>query len=215
MSDKLRQLFYLGFILIGLFGPVVGNAQTHEATQLILNYQKLTQLQKILENMVKGYTILDKGYTNVKNIAEGNFKLHEAFLNEQLQVSPEVRNYYRIAEIIGYQQHILREYLSVYNRVKNEAVFSQEELMFLREMYGELFKISFRNLDELFLVLTAGELRMSDFERLEAVDRLHTEMSGMLMNLRQLNGKINSLYSLRVRMANNRDAIGKINGIDP
>ncbi len=48
-------------------------AQSQEAQQLLLNWEKLTQFKKILQNMYDGYKILYKGYTAVKDISEGNF----------------------------------------------------------------------------------------------------------------------------------------------
>ncbi|WP_339750809.1 TerB family tellurite resistance protein [Algoriphagus aquimarinus] len=215
MSTRIKQVMWIGLMLIGLLRPSTSRAQAHEITQLILNYEKLMQLEKILENMYEGYTILNKGYSSVKNIAEGNYKLHEAFLNELLQISPEVRKYYRVADIIQYQQRILGEYKSTHTWLKKEEAFSLDELAYLGEVYEGLFKASLRNLNELAMILTAGELRMSDFERLQAIDRLHTEMSGLLVNLRQLNGKLTVLNNQRQRTETSGEFILKLNGLDP
>lgn len=215
MSGKIQQFIWLGMILVALLHPFPGKSQTHDATQLILNYEKLMQMKEILEHMYKGYVVLEKGYSRIKGIAEGNFKLHEAFLNELLKVSPEVRKYYRVAEIVQYQQRILREYKSTYTKIKDGDSFSAAELAFLVEMYEGLFKASLRNLEELVLILTAGELRMSDFERLEAIDRLHGEMSGLLVSLRQMNNEINTLGNQRNRMRNDRESILELNGMNP
>jgi DNA repair ATPase RecN len=215
MSNKIKQLMWIGLMVTGLLGPITSRAQTHEITQLILNYEKLTQMKKILENMYEGYSILNNGFSSVKNITEGNFKLHEAFLNELLKVSPKVRKYYRVAEIIQYQQRIINEYKSSYNRIKNQGIFSLDELVYLGEMYAGLFNASLRNLDEMVLILTAGKLRMSDFERLEAIDRLHKEMSGLLVFLREVSRELTTLGYQRNRMKNERESILKLNGINP
>lgn len=215
MSDNIKKFIWVGIILVGLLRPTLGVSQAHEITQLVLNYEKLTQMKRILDNMYKGYSILDKGYNTVKGIAEGNFKLHEAFLNELLTVSPEVRKYYRVAEIIQYQQRILNEYKFTYYQVKNGDSFSASELAFMAELYDGLFKASLRNLDELVLILTGGELRMSDFERLEAIDRLHGEMSGLLISLREINSELTTLGRQRIRIKNERKSILKLNGINP
>ncbi|SFU19195.1 hypothetical protein SAMN04489724_0116 [Algoriphagus locisalis] len=212
---KIKQVIGLGMLLLVLLQPFSGKSQSHEATQLMLNYEKLMQLKEILDQMHKGYVVLEQGYARVKGIAEGNFKLHEAFLSEPLKVSPEVRTYYRVADIIQYQQRILGEYKSTYAKVSDGDFFSKAELAFLAEMYEGLFKASLRNLDELVLILTAGELRMSDFERLEAIDRLHVEMSGLLVSLRDINTEINSLGIQRNRVRNERKSILELNGIKP
>ncbi len=195
--------------------PLSGKSQAHEATQLILNYEKLTQMKKILQNMYEGYVILNNGYNSVKDITEGNFKLHEAFLNGLLSVSPEVRKYYRVAEIIRVQQWIINEYQSTYKEVKKDIVFTPAELAYLGDVYAGLFKTSLQNLDELAMILTAGELRMSDFERLEAIDRLHLEMSGVLVSVREFNSEISAVYNRRVRMKKEQETIGTLVGINP
>src|SRR3954453_272143 len=82
--------------------------QTQEATQLILNYEKLKQLEEILDNMYKGYKILTKGYNRVKDIAEGNFNLHQVFLDGLFAVNPSVAKYQRIPDIIRYQSMLIK-----------------------------------------------------------------------------------------------------------
>src|SRR5260370_25311241 len=74
--------------------------------QLILDIEKLTQFKAILGDMKTGYTLLTQGYNQVKDISEGNFNLHSAFLNSLMMVSPEVRKYGRIADIIEAQASI-------------------------------------------------------------------------------------------------------------
>ena len=75
-------------------------SQAQEAQQLLLNWEKLTQLKKILNDMYAGYKIVYKGYTTIKDISEGNFNLHKDFLDGLLQVSPTVRKYKRVSDII-------------------------------------------------------------------------------------------------------------------
>jgi len=49
--------------------------------QLSLDVQKLSELKTILQDMYTDYAIVNKGYTDIKNIAEGNFKLHQLYLD--------------------------------------------------------------------------------------------------------------------------------------
>ena len=64
------------------------SAQTVEAQQLLLNWEKLTQFKQILQDMYDGYQIIHKGYTTIKNISSGNYQLHKGFLDALLEVSP-------------------------------------------------------------------------------------------------------------------------------
>ena len=148
----------------------MANAQAQEAVQLALNYEKLKQLEEILDNMYKGYKILSDGYNRVKNIAEGNYKLHQVFLDGLFAVNPAVRNYKRVADIINYQQVLLKEYRRAYDRFKRDPNFSEDELRYMANVYNYLVKQSLKNLEELAMIVTAAKLRMSDDERIQRID---------------------------------------------
>ncbi|MFX6303991.1 hypothetical protein ABTF83_19975, partial [Acinetobacter baumannii] len=85
-----------------------------------------------------------------------------------MQVSPAVKKYKRIADIISYQLRISKEYKLAFNRFKDEKQFTVDEIDYLGKVYGNLFNESLKSLDELSMVITSGKLRMSDDERLQA-----------------------------------------------
>jgi murein DD-endopeptidase MepM/ murein hydrolase activator NlpD len=177
-------------ILLFAFGiSSISKAQSAEVQQLLLNYEKLTQLKNILTDMKKGYQIVSKGYSTIKNIAEGNFNLHDAFINGLMAVSPEVRNYKRVPDIIQYQKNIVREYKQAFNRFRNSGNFSLNEIEYLTKVYSNLFNQSLQNLDELATVITASKLSMSDDERLKAIDRIFQDTEDKLQFLRDFNKK--------------------------
>lgn len=148
-------------------------AQSEEVQQLLLNIEKLAQFKKILQNMYDGYKLLNKGYTAVKNISEGNFSLHKTFLDGLMEVSPAVKKYKRIADIINYQIRIAKEYRLAFSRFKEEKQFTADEIDYLGKVYSNLFNESLKSLDELAMVITSGKLRMSDDERLQAIDKIY------------------------------------------
>ncbi|MCC8409331.1 TerB family tellurite resistance protein [Mucilaginibacter sp. UR6-1] len=176
-------------IVFALFGMVQNraSAQSQEVQQLLLNIEKLTQFKQILSDMKKGYQVLEGGYNTIKDISQGNFSLHKAFLDGLMAVSPTVRNNYKAAEIVEYQVKLVREYRSAYNRFRADDNFNAREIGYVAKVYDNLLKESLRNLDELLLVITAGQARMSDDERLQAIDRIHAEMIDKLMFLRNFN----------------------------
>lgn len=188
------------------------SAQTAEIAQLLLNVEKLAQLKQILKDMKKGYEIVSTGYGTIKNIAEGNYTLHDAFLDGLLMVNPELRKYPRVADIIEYQKKVLKEYHSAFNRFKSGGRFTAEEIDYMATVYGNLFKRSLDNLDELTLVLTSGELRMSDDERLEAIDRLFLDMQGLLTDLRSFNKKISQVDHQRAHQEQEMDLLRQLYG---
>lgn len=169
------------------------NAQSDEVQQLLLNIEKLAQFKKILKNMKNGYQIIFKGYTAVKDISQGNFNLHKTFLDGLMQVSPAVKKYKRIADIISYQLRISKEYKLAFNRFKEEKQFTVDEIDYLGKVYGNLFNESLKSLDELSMVITSGKLRMSDDERLQAIDKIYLAVEEQYSFLKEFTNNSNLL----------------------
>ncbi len=171
--------------------------QVQELEQLALDIEKLAQMKSILTEMYKGYEILSGGYNTVKSLAEGNFNLHSTYLNGLLQVSPAVKNYVRVADIISAQATLVSEYKSAYSAFSKSGSFSATELNYLTGVYANLFNKSLDNLDELIMVLTDNKLRASDAERLNDIDHIYNDIQDKLSFLRMFNGKAGILASQR------------------
>jgi hypothetical protein len=191
---KWRLGIMMVFIVIALNAGGV-SAQSQEAQQLLLNMEKLTQLKSMLSDMKKGYQVISDGYSKVKNIAEGNFSLHEVFLDGLLLVSPEVKKYSRVKDILTVQKAIVSEATGALGRFRSSEHFSSAELGYLGDVYQRLLKNSVDYLDELAMVITSSKLRMSDEERLSAIDRIFGQAQEKLMFLRDFNTE-NSLLVL-------------------
>ena len=210
----MKKLLIAALIIVSLPLSQAAFSQSTEAQQLILNWEKLQELEQILDNMYVGYKILDKGYTTIKNIAEGNYTLHQLFLDGLMAVNPSIRNYKRIPYIIDYQRLLLKEYTDAYNRFKNDPHFTPQELVYLANVYNYLFMASLRNIDDLIMIITATKLRMSDDERMQAIDRIFYDMEGKLVFLRSFNSSTQLLAIQRARSANEVKAINHLYGIN-
>lgn len=203
------------FLIAAFLNSYKVSGQSDEVQQLVLNVEKLAQFKQILSDMKKGYVILEKGYNSVKNIAEGNFDLHKAFLDGLMEVSPPVRNYRRVAGIINCQLTLVKEYQNAYNRFKQDNNFNGAEINYIAQVYNNLFKESLRGLDELLTIITAGKARMSDDERLHAIDEIYLDMQDRLMFLRHFNNNTTILALERAKERNDAETIQKIYGLNP
>lgn len=187
-------------ILFSMFGLAPVNrtrAQTAEVTQLILNIEKLNQLRKILKELKNGYEILFKGYNTIRDLSQGNFKLHEAFLDGLLQVSPAVKKYSRVKDIVACQLALVKEHRAAYGQFSSGDHFTAEELAYIEDVYTDLIKGSIKNLDALTTVLTAKKLRASDDERLRIIDSIYEDMTHKLSFLRYFNSNTSVLAAQR------------------
>ena len=189
-------------------------AQSQEVQQLLLNVEKLAQFKQILADMKKGYQIISSGYSTIKDLSQGNFSLHKTFLDGLMLVSPTVRKYKRVADIINNQILLVKEYKTAFNRYKQDGNFDPMEIDYLGKVYSNLFNKSLDDLDELTMVMTDSKLRMSDDERLEAVDRIHRNMQDKLLFLRHFNNNTTVLAVQRARERNDVVTMKKIYGIN-
>lgn len=183
-------------------------AQSQEAKQLLLDVEKLATLKSILTDLKSGYEIVSAGYNTIKNISEGNFNLHETFLNSLLQISPTVKNYKRIADIIVAQVKIVAEYKTNFRNFQKSDLFSHNEIYYLSKVYSNLINQSVTNLDNLAMVLTAGKLRMSDDERLSAIDGIWKKAEDQIIFMRYFN---NSTKILALQRAKEQKDVSTMN----
>lgn len=189
------------------------SAQSDEVQQLLLNVEKLAQFKQILSDLKKGYQIISVGYSTIKDLSQGNFNLHKTFLDGLMTVSPTVKKYKRIADIINNQILIVKEYKNAFNRFKKDGNFNPGEIEYLGKVYGNLFKQSLNDLDELMVIITDSKLRMSDDERLEAIDRIFSNMQDKLLFLRHFNNNTTILAIQRAKEKNDAATMQKIYGI--
>jgi hypothetical protein len=124
-----KYVMIMWIILYPFSGQVL--AQSTEIQQLLLNVEKLAQLKKILSNMKKGYEIVSTGYNTIKDISKGNFNIHQTFLDGLMQVSPTVKKYKRIAEIITCQTQLVKEYKSAFRRFDASNLFNGNEIKYM------------------------------------------------------------------------------------
>jgi hypothetical protein len=81
------------------------------------------------------------------------------------------------------------------------------------KVYGKLFNESLKTLEDLAMVITAGKLRMSDDERLKAIDKIYDDVFDQYSFLNEFN---NSTALLSVQRDNEQreiDLMRKIHGI--
>jgi len=182
----MRKLVAIMILLAGMVISCRAQSTGDLIQQLLLDARKLAELKTILQDMKKGYEILDKGYTEIRDLAQGRYNLHKAFLDALLAVSPSVRNYHRVGTILDDEYALVKEYRQAKQEAYAGGLFTTQELGYFDGMYRTLYKRSLQSLDELTMVITDGELRMSDAQRLSSIDRVYSDISSQLWAVRRL-----------------------------
>jgi hypothetical protein len=205
-----KYVWMLVVVVGGLLPVQSAQAQSAEMTQLILNLEKLAEFKKILQTMKQYYDILTTGYNAVRDMAKGNFSLHKVFLDGLLEVSPEVKKYRRIVDIVAIQLQLIKEYKVALKRTRASNLLNEGELDYLERVYGQLINRSVDNLNDLITVITAQQLRMSDEERLAAIDQIFKDMSNKLEFLRHFNNETSVLLLQRKKEQTDAEGLDKI-----
>ncbi|HEY4334494.1 MAG TPA: TerB family tellurite resistance protein [Puia sp.] len=207
------KLFLTIGLLCGAGSPSSAQSIADLVTQLVLDTEKLTSMKSELQELYKGYEVLDKGYTNIRNIAEGNFNLHKLFLDGLLAVSPAVQRAPRILDILNAEYSLLSEYKAASVRYPGGGPFTAEELEYIIGVYSTLLQRSLQSLEELTMVITADQLRMSDAQRLQVIDRVYTAVNGQLAFLRQFDNGLAVQAAQRTKETNTINALKSLYGL--
>ena len=190
----------------------LASAQSADLQQLSLDIEKLAQFKQILADMKKGYDVINGGYTMISSISQGTFNLHQGFLNGLLMVSPPLRAYSRVAQIISYQEILLSEYKSAYSSFKSSGRFTPEEITYMGTVYKNLFNQSVNNLSSLTMVMTNNQLRMSDDERLTQIDQIGKNMQEEVSFLRAFDNKASAIDAQRAQQLQDSQSLRQLYG---
>jgi DNA repair ATPase RecN len=210
MKKTIIALFF--FSIAMAFGERAP-AQAQELEELALDIEKLAQFKQILSGLEKGYQILEGGYNTIKNISQGNFSLHKAFLDGLLAISPAVAKYKKIVTITENQLQLIKEYKRAFKRFQNDGNFNPDEIEYIAKVYNNLVDESAKNLESLLNVITANKLRMSDDERLKAIDLIDEEMVNKLSFLRYFNNNTTVLSLQRTKERNDLNTVRVLHGL--
>jgi hypothetical protein len=159
------------------------------------------------------YGVLHSGYEDIKGIAEGNFNLHKTFLDALLVVSPAVQGDPRVAAIVSEQEQIVQSCSQALARFRASGQLSGADLDALSTVYAAELDRSSEDMSELSMVLTDGTLRMSDDERLSALDRIHRDLQQRLQQLRYINSSVARLLASRSGLATELQTLKNLYGL--
>jgi len=124
----------------------------------------------------QGYDIAGTGWTTIRNIKRGDLNLHGGYLGSLKLVNPRIKSYGKVAGIILCQLQILKEIKKALPGIRESGLFTAEETNYCKMVQENLAEECLVSMDELFLVITAGELEMKDDERIKRIDALYTGM---------------------------------------
>jgi len=144
--------------------------------------QKKTQIKYLVSQIAalkvydsylnKGYNIAQNGLTDIYDFKKGEFDLHQTFFSSLKAINPTVANYARIADIISYQQAIIKNF----KQVLQTQNITPAEMSYLQSVYNNMTDACTKSLNELIDVVTADTYTMKDDERIKRIDAVYADM---------------------------------------
>lgn len=145
-------------------------------TQIKYLLQQIAASKVYLEFAQKGYTIANKGLNTIRHIKDGDLNLHRDFFGFLQTVNPQIRNYRKLADIIVLQLRIMKLAKNSLHRIREMNQSTPEDINYCEMVFNNLLEDCFKNIDELFLVTTNGNLTMKDDERMKRINKLYADM---------------------------------------
>ena len=197
----------IGLLFLLMSFSLLVFCQAQEIEQLKLDLEKLVQMKTMLSNMYNGYTTLSNGYNQITSLAKDNFDLHKNYLDQLLQVAEPVRNNPLIQAILELQATISTEGNTAYICYVKSGLFRTNELQAFKNRLDQTKAAVSKQLNHLQLVLTPGSLRMSDQERMGAIDRIDKDVGDLLVSIRAIVKEQNDIAAARAQQKKDNNAI--------
>lgn len=159
-------------VVTDTFGQTFGEFFNQKKTQNRYLLEQIAALEVYTSYLKKGYEIANSGLQTIKDLSNGEFSLHDAFIGSLKKVSPAIRNNAKVAEIIAMQVSIGK----AFNGIKSSSNLSLSNQLYIREVRENLWEESLTDLEELLLVIISGKIEMGDDERIKRLDKIYLSM---------------------------------------
>jgi hypothetical protein len=181
------------------------------AAEFILNIQNLGFVKASVQIIKKSNIDLLATYQTMKKIKEGEFKLHEEFRENVLNiVKDEVRNHSKILQTFEMLAAIRKEAKAARGHIDALDVFTAAEKEFFTESYSNILQEALFIAAEVATITTDKELAMNDAERIRLVYILHDSTFEMLSDLRNFNNQMRMAANLRLENSDDYRNVKKL-----
>lgn len=161
--------------------------------------KQIALLQVQLENIKKGYQIVSAGLNTIENIRNGDFNLSRDFFSSLKNVKPSIARSAKVIDVLAFQASIIREAATVKRFCKANPNLSATEIRYVTAIYTNLLKLSDANATELWYLVTPNQSQMSDDERMQRIEKVHSEASEQLTFARNFSNELHVLTTARAK----------------
>ncbi len=219
-SRKIKPRIFIIIILV--LGSIIDlQAQNfnewfnQKKTQTKYLVDQIVALQAYISYLEKGYHISRDGLNLIGDIKEGEFNLHKNYFNSLKTVNPHIMKYPKIAGILSMQMGILSQQQATIGLSKESNQFTVEEIGYIKKVFENLEDEAEKDLDELQLIITNGQMQMTDDERIKEIDRIYNRVQEKYSFSKRFSDKVKLLAQQRKNGNKAAKELKALYGIQP
>ena len=126
----------------------------------------LQNAQKKIENVLSKLKL-----DEISDWTKKQKDLYKGYYEELAKVKSIITYYKRIKDITKKQTRLVQEYERVWNLLKQDTHFKDNEIQYMERVYSGILEESMKNIDQIFLILDSFTTQMSDLKRLEIINK--------------------------------------------
>lgn len=163
-------------LLVCSFQPAVAQAWSEwfrqKKTQKKYLMEQVVALRMYAGYLQKGYQVVRSGLGVVRDLSDGEFNLHSAFITGLKRVNPVIGKSVRVAEILEMQLGMGR----AFRGLEELEFLGVSDRLYLASVRAGLWEECLVDLEELLLVVSSGRVEMDEQERLLRLERVYASM---------------------------------------
>lgn len=166
--------------------------------------QQIAALQVYSGYLKQGYEVATKGMTSISGLLKTENGLHTTYYNRMKAASPVVKNNDMVKDIMTWQKNILTQLQGI----TQISGLTADENNYLENVKSAVLKDCDQQLNTLQMVISEGQLEMSDSERVALITKIHT---AMMDNYRFVAGFAAhaKIYAVQRQQEQNQAVVGK------
>lgn len=169
----------------------------------------LQNAQKVLENKLNELKL-----NEIAEWTEKHRRLYKEYYDELWKVKNAIASYQRVKQILERQKGLVAEYKRVWEIIRSDDHFTENELDYMYLVYSGIMKASVRNLDQILVVINSFKTQMSDGKRLEIINRCGAAIEQNYFDLKEFNYQNIQLSISRAKDAHEIESVRQLYGLN-
>ncbi len=196
-----------------LAGQTTAEWLSQKKTQKKYLVQQIAALQVYAGYLSRGYTIVKEGLHTIQNIKHGDLDLHAEYFTSLSAVNPKIKRYKKVADILSMQMSIAKQTSNAMKVYAKSWQFTSEESAYLKNVSNNILRACAGKLDDLFEIITDGDLKMKDDERITTIDKIYADVQDMQVFTSSFCNNTSVLSAHRKQAAHEIIVSKKLNGL--